>query len=79
MQFDRFKFIEATPGILGGQPHIRDTRISVAHVLELLADGATPEDFAGGWPEVTPDVVREVLRFAANSVSNDILLLDPAV
>ena len=59
-----FNHLEVTPGVLSGKPHVAETRISVEHVLELLADGATPDDFAKGWPEVTPEVVAEVLRYA---------------
>lgn len=66
-----FQHIAVTPGLLAGKPHIAGTRISVEHVLELLADGATEMDFAEGWPEVRPEVVTEVLRYAAAAVGRE--------
>ena len=36
-------WIVSDPGILGGKPCVRGTRISVEHLLELLATGATRE------------------------------------
>ena len=71
MNVPGFNHIAVTPGLLSGKPHVVGTRISVEHVLELLADGATADDFAQGWPEVTPDVVAEVLRYAAGAVARE--------
>jgi uncharacterized protein (DUF433 family) len=71
MKVPGFEHISVTPGLLGGKPHVEGTRISVEHVLELLSDGATPDDFATGWPEVTPEVVAEVLRYAAMAVGRE--------
>lgn len=35
-----FERIESTPGILGGKPCIKDARISVEFILELVVCGA---------------------------------------
>ena len=43
------------PAILGGKPRIRGTRISVQHVLDVLASGPTREEFLAAFPHVGSD------------------------
>lgn len=76
MKLAGLEHIEATPDTLGGRPRVRGTRISVAFVLELLAQGATAEQIAEGWPEVTPEAVRDALRYAALSVNGEYFLTE---
>jgi uncharacterized protein (DUF433 family) len=46
--------ITTSPGVLGGKPVIRGTRLSVEYILELLQSGETPaaicEEYAGVHP-----------------------------
>lgn len=42
--------ITANPRIFGGKPIIRGMRISVEHVLSLLAQGAPHEEIVGDYP-----------------------------
>lgn len=51
--------------LLGGQPTVKDTRLSVAFVLESLAVGYTPDEMAKDYPGFPPACVPDVLRFAA--------------
>lgn len=43
---DRDPWIVATPGTLGGRPHIRGHRIGVSRIKEMLASGMTVAQIA---------------------------------
>jgi uncharacterized protein (DUF433 family) len=65
---DEFPLIVANPGRLGGKPCIKDTRISVSHILELLASGGTVERILEGWPALTPEAIEQAALFAARQL-----------
>ena len=46
---------------LGGTPRVRDTRISVALLLESLAAGMTISEIVQAYPSLTEEAVRGVL------------------
>ena len=69
-----FKLIVSNPNILGGQPVIRGSRISVQLVLEWLASGATIQDIVRKYPHLTEEGVREAIMYASNFMSNEILI-----
>ena len=60
--------------ILNGKPHIVGTRLSIEFILELVASGATKADMLKAYPQLTAEAVEEALRYAAQSVKNEILL-----
>jgi uncharacterized protein (DUF433 family) len=60
----RFQRIVADPGILGGKPIIRDTRISVQLVLEQLADDPNIDELFAAYPDLTLDDVKAALAYA---------------
>ncbi|HXP84288.1 MAG TPA: DUF433 domain-containing protein [Bryobacteraceae bacterium] len=66
--------ITTDPGILAGKPCIRNTRLSVEFILELIASGASAAQIAEVYPQLTPDDVEAAVRYAANSLRNDSLL-----
>jgi uncharacterized protein (DUF433 family) len=72
VDFKDFDLIVADPGTLGGKPRVRGTRFSVEFILELLASGASRDDIARGWPDLTPEAVEQAVRFAAASLANDV-------
>jgi uncharacterized protein (DUF433 family) len=55
--------IVSTPGICGGRPRIRNTRVRVIDVLDLLASGMTEADIAQDYPYVTKEDVEACLRY----------------
>ncbi len=65
--------IVSEPGILGGKPCIRGTRISVELILELLAGGASPEDILQGYPQLTTDGLAAAFQHAARSLKNEVV------
>lgn len=60
--------------ILNGKPHIVGTRLSIEFILELVASGATKADMLKAYPQLTAEAIEEALRYAAQSVKNEILL-----
>jgi uncharacterized protein (DUF433 family) len=56
--------IHSDPGILGGKPVVRGTRISVELILEYLEDGGTVVDIIDAYPHVTEADVRAAVAFA---------------
>lgn len=55
--------------IMGGVPCIRGTRIPVATIVGLVAQGRTVEQIRTDYPKLTEEDVREALEFAAVAVS----------
>lgn len=58
-------YITVTPGVRGGKPCIRGTRITVYDVLEYLAGGMTEAALLADFPELKPQHIRACLSFAA--------------
>jgi len=69
-----FTHITYNPEILNGKPHIVGTRLSIEYILELVASGATKNDILKAYPQLTAEAIEEALRYAAQSVKNEILL-----
>jgi uncharacterized protein (DUF433 family) len=57
--------ITITPGIRGGKPCIRGTRITVYDILEYLAGGMTESQILADFPSLTQEDIRACLVFAA--------------
>ena len=70
--------IIANPEILGGKPVIENTRISVEHVLGLLANGMTNEEIIAEYPILGEESIRAVLGYAARALQNDIVVDAPS-
>lgn len=59
--------ITVDPALLNGQPAIRGLRITVAHVVRLVAAGWSVEEIIGEFPFLEPEDVRQALSYAANA------------
>jgi uncharacterized protein (DUF433 family) len=53
------------PDVLAGRATIRGLRISVAHVVNLVANGATPAQIVQELPDLDEEDVRQALAYAA--------------
>lgn len=58
--------ITVIPGVRGGKPCIRGTRITVYDILEYLAGGMTEGQILADFLDLTPEDIRASLAFAAN-------------
>jgi uncharacterized protein (DUF433 family) len=60
--FDR---ITQDPEVLAGRASIRGLRISVAHIVNLMANGMTPADIVADLPDLEVEDIRQALAYAA--------------
>lgn len=64
-----YHWIVCDPDLLGGQPTIKGTRLTVAHVLACLSEGMTGEEIAEDYPGLPPESMSELFTFAGEQVS----------
>jgi len=60
---DTFDRITQNPDVLAGRATIRGLRISVAHVINLVANGMTAAQVVEELPELEEEDVRQALAF----------------
>jgi uncharacterized protein (DUF433 family) len=70
--------IEFNPAILQGKPVVRGTRIPVEGILRKLSEGATEADLLDAYPRLTREDIQAVLRYAADSVAHEVIVLSQA-
>jgi uncharacterized protein (DUF433 family) len=63
-----FKRITTNPRQMGGAPCLRGLRIPVATVVALVAEGQTPEQILGLYPDLEAEDIQEALLYAAEAV-----------
>jgi len=71
MDLQRHPRVTMIPGVMGGKPCIKDTRLPVAHILDYLGAGDTIEDVLEGYPFITREDVLAALAFAADYLRSD--------
>lgn len=64
----QFKRITIDPRRMGGVACIRDLRIPVATVVDMVAEGIEVPEILRDYPDLESDDIREALRFAAEAV-----------
>ena len=65
MDFDR---ISIDHRIMGGVPCVAGTRIPVATVVGMFANGLTAEENMAEYPRLAPEDIRTCLGYAARAV-----------
>ena len=65
--------ITVDPEQCGGRPCIRGMRIRVIDVLDLLANGLTPEQVLEELPDLEPADIAACLRFASRRLANTVV------
>ncbi len=60
------KYVVSAPGVCGGRPTFKYTRLEVSAVLALIASGETIEQVVQAYAlsQLTPEAVREAIRLA---------------
>jgi uncharacterized protein (DUF433 family) len=53
------------PAVLTGKPVIKGTRLAVEFILELLAEGWTPEQVERNYPSLTGVDIHAALQYTA--------------
>jgi len=65
--------ITVDPEQCGGRPCIRGMRIRVSDVLDLLANGLTPEQVLEELPDLELEDIRACLRFASRRLDHPVV------
>ena len=65
--------ITIDPEQCGGRPCIRGMRIRVKDVLDLLANGLTPEQILEELPDLQVEDIRACLRFASQRLDHPVI------
>lgn len=65
--------ITVDPEQCGGRPCIRGMRIRVIDVLDLLANGLTPEQVLEELPDLEPEDIIACLRFASRRLDHPVV------
>ncbi len=71
--------IHTVPGILGGKPVIKGTRISVELVLEQLAAGWSIDDVLEAYPHICRDDVNAIFALAHELVTEERYIIESKV
>ncbi|HSZ75568.1 MAG TPA: DUF433 domain-containing protein [Rhizomicrobium sp.] len=70
---DLLSRITVRPTQCHGQPCIRGMRIRVADALEMLANGAKPEEILADYPDLERDDIRACLAYAVNLAGHPVI------
>jgi uncharacterized protein (DUF433 family) len=69
-----FPRISFDPSVMGGRACIRGMRITVALVVNLVANGMSTVEILREYPDLEPDDVREALGYASALASEEVHL-----
>jgi uncharacterized protein (DUF433 family) len=69
MTFDRITF---DPNIMGSRACIRGMRITVAQVVNLVANGMTIAEIIRDYPYLEEEDVRQALRYVAQLAEEEV-------
>lgn len=64
------------PEIVGGEPVLKGTRVTLKTVLASLAEGATTAEILADFPTLAEDDIRAAIAFAAASAQEDLPLVE---
>ena len=62
------------PHIVGGEPVLKGTRVTLKTLLASLAEGATTAEILADFPTLVEEDVRAAIAFAAASAQEDLPL-----
>ena len=65
--------VTVDPEQCGGRPCIRGMRIRVSDVLDLLANGLTPEQVLEELPDLELEDIRACLQFASRRLDHPVV------
>jgi uncharacterized protein (DUF433 family) len=71
VDIDWRQHIHSHPGILGGKPIVRGTRISVELILDYLAEGGTVAEIIDGYPGLSENDIRAAIAFSNHLLTKE--------
>ena len=70
MKFDR---ISSSPARMNGQPCVRNLRLTVRRVVEVVANYPDRAELRREYPELDDEDIRQALLYAATSLDDRVL------
>jgi uncharacterized protein (DUF433 family) len=70
--------IEINPRVMLGKPVIRGTRIPVELIVRKLSEGADEKAIIEAYPKLTSADIHAALRYAADSLAHEEVVLSAA-
>jgi uncharacterized protein (DUF433 family) len=67
----KYERIEINPNIMFGKPVIKNTRITVEHILRKLAAGMKVEEIIADHPHLRPEDILAAQDFAADYLADE--------
>jgi uncharacterized protein (DUF433 family) len=64
--------VVSDPGILGGKPVFRGTRLPVGTLFDYLADGLTLDYFLESFPSITREQATAFLRYGMERIEREL-------
>jgi uncharacterized protein (DUF433 family) len=61
------KWVKVDPLVMNGEPFCYGTRLTVRNILEMRANGLTPEEILAQMPELKRVGIAEAFRYAAEN------------
>jgi uncharacterized protein (DUF433 family) len=74
MVTDKYDRITVDPEQMNGQPCIRGMRLTVKRVLEALGLYPERKDLLAEYPELEEEDIRQALAFAAENMSDSLII-----
>jgi uncharacterized protein (DUF433 family) len=74
-KFDR---ITIDPGLMNGQPCIRNMRLTVRRVVEAVAIYTNWQELQKEYPELETEDIKQALEFAATNLDSETIRLEVA-
>jgi len=71
-KFDRITF---SPDIMGGQACIRDIRVPVSLIVNMIANGATFSDVLEDYEYLEEEDIKQALKYASWTASDQVLAI----
>jgi uncharacterized protein (DUF433 family) len=60
------------PGVCGGEPVLKGTRVTLRTLLASLSEGDSVEQILADYPTLTAEDIRAVIAFAAAAAREDL-------
>ena len=69
--------IEINEEVLSGKPVLKGTRISVEHIINLLAAGWTDQQIIENYPRITKENLQAVFSYIQEIIQDGLIFHDP--
>lgn len=66
--------ISINPKVMGGKPVVRDTRLTVEFILNLLAHGANMQEIIAEYDGLKIEDIQACILFASKSLENTVFM-----